>query len=101
MAGLTGADPDGTPWVNRLADVVRADVGLDGVDEWLEVVVPGALPHGPPETAHPVVLAALDAGVERVLFPGSRSVPISHSSLLPRIVMVSGRRNCAASRLAA
>ena len=29
LAGLGGADPDGTPWVNRLADVVRADVGLE------------------------------------------------------------------------
>ncbi|WP_020573893.1 lysine 5,6-aminomutase subunit alpha [Actinopolymorpha alba] len=29
LAGLTGADPDGTPWVNRLVDAVRADVGLD------------------------------------------------------------------------
>jgi beta-lysine 5,6-aminomutase alpha subunit len=29
LAGLRGADPDGTPWVNRLADVVRADVGLE------------------------------------------------------------------------
>jgi beta-lysine 5,6-aminomutase alpha subunit len=29
MAGLAGADPEGTPWVNRLADVVRADVGLE------------------------------------------------------------------------
>ena len=28
LAGLSGADPDGTPWVNRLADAVRADVGL-------------------------------------------------------------------------
>ena len=27
LAGLGGADPDGTPWVNRLTDVVRADVG--------------------------------------------------------------------------
>ena len=25
MAGLAGADPEGTPWVNRLVDVVRAD----------------------------------------------------------------------------
>ena len=74
-----------------------ADVGLDGLDEWLEVMVPGALPDGPPADAHPVVLhavdadaertlfpgtrpfpiAALDAGVERVLFPGSRPVPIA------------------------
>src|SRR3954452_22239997 len=29
MGGLRGADPDGTPWVNRLVDVVRADVGLE------------------------------------------------------------------------
>jgi beta-lysine 5,6-aminomutase alpha subunit len=29
LAGLTGADPEGTPWVNRLVDAVRADVGLD------------------------------------------------------------------------
>jgi beta-lysine 5,6-aminomutase alpha subunit len=29
LAGLTGADPDGTPWVNRLAEAVRADVGLE------------------------------------------------------------------------
>jgi beta-lysine 5,6-aminomutase alpha subunit len=30
LAGLSGADPDGTPWVNRLVDAVRADVGLAG-----------------------------------------------------------------------
>ncbi|MCW2818557.1 MAG: lysine 2,3-aminomutase, partial [Marmoricola sp.] len=29
LAGLGGADPDGTPWVNLLADAVRADVGLE------------------------------------------------------------------------
>ncbi len=28
LAGLSGADPDGTPWVNRLLDAVRGDVGL-------------------------------------------------------------------------
>src|ERR1044072_1666416 len=28
LAGLGGADPDGTPWVNRLVDAVRADGGL-------------------------------------------------------------------------
>lgn len=28
LAGLTGADPEGTPWVNRLVDAVRADVDL-------------------------------------------------------------------------
>ncbi len=29
LAGLQGADADGQPWVNRLLDVVRADVGLE------------------------------------------------------------------------
>jgi beta-lysine 5,6-aminomutase alpha subunit len=28
LAGVAGADSDGIPWVNRLADAVRADVGL-------------------------------------------------------------------------
>jgi beta-lysine 5,6-aminomutase alpha subunit len=29
LAGLEGADTEGTPWVNRLLDVVRADAGLE------------------------------------------------------------------------
>ncbi|RBY97495.1 hypothetical protein DQ237_00625 [Blastococcus sp. TF02-8] len=60
-----------------LGDVrpVPADVGLDGLDEWLEVMVPGSLPAGPPEDAHPVVLHAVDADAERTLFPGSRPFP--------------------------
>jgi beta-lysine 5,6-aminomutase alpha subunit len=29
LAGLRGADPDSTPWVNRLLDAVRADVPLE------------------------------------------------------------------------
>ena len=29
LAGLKGADPDGIPWVNRLLDSVRGDVGLE------------------------------------------------------------------------
>ncbi|MEV0644397.1 lysine 5,6-aminomutase subunit alpha [Phytomonospora sp. NPDC050363] len=28
LAGLSGADPDGIPWVNRLVDAVRDDVGI-------------------------------------------------------------------------
>jgi uncharacterized protein (TIGR03083 family) len=56
---------------------VPADVGLDGLDEWLEVMVPGALPQGPPEDAHPVVFHAVDADAERTLFPGSRPFPIA------------------------
>jgi uncharacterized protein (TIGR03083 family) len=62
-----------------LGDVrpIPADVGLDGLDEWLDVVVPGALPGGPPEGAHPVVLHAVDAGVSRTLFAGSRPHPVA------------------------
>ncbi len=29
LAGLAGADPDGTPWANRLLDAVRADLGIE------------------------------------------------------------------------
>ncbi|MFW3171241.1 maleylpyruvate isomerase family mycothiol-dependent enzyme [Geodermatophilus sp. CPCC 206100] len=56
---------------------IPAAVGLDGLDEWLEVVVPGVFPDGPPETAHPVVFHAVDADAERTLFPGSRPFPIA------------------------
>ena len=62
-----------------LGDVrpIPADVGLDGLDEWLDVIVPGALPSGPPEGAHPVIFHAVDADATRTLFPGSRPFPIA------------------------
>jgi uncharacterized protein (TIGR03083 family) len=62
-----------------LGDVrpIPADVGLDGLDEWLAVMVPSEHPHGPPEQAHPVVFHAVDADAERTLFPGSRPFPIA------------------------
>ncbi|MCZ2860897.1 maleylpyruvate isomerase family mycothiol-dependent enzyme [Blastococcus sp. VKM Ac-2987] len=62
-----------------LGDVrpIPAAVGLDGLDEWLGVMVPAALPEGPPEQAHPVVLHAVDADAERTLFPGTRPFPIA------------------------
>jgi uncharacterized protein (TIGR03083 family) len=62
-----------------LGDVrpIPPDVGLDGLDEWLEVMVPGRLPDGPPLDAHPVVLHAVDADAERTLFPGTRPFPIA------------------------
>ncbi|HLM04242.1 MAG TPA: maleylpyruvate isomerase family mycothiol-dependent enzyme [Blastococcus sp.] len=56
---------------------IPPDVGLDGLDEWLQVMVPGALPQGPPQDAHPVVFHAVDADAERTLFPGSRPFPIA------------------------
>ncbi len=62
-----------------LGDVrpIPPDVGLDGIDEWLDVHVPAALPDGPPPQAHPVVLHAVDADAERTLFPGTRPFPIA------------------------
>jgi uncharacterized protein (TIGR03083 family) len=62
-----------------LGDVrpIPPDVGLDGIDEWLDVHVPAALPGGPPPQAHPVVLHAVDADAERTLFPGPRPFPIA------------------------
>jgi uncharacterized protein (TIGR03083 family) len=62
-----------------LGDVrpIPAAVGLDGLDEWLDVMVPGALPDGPPSEAHPVVFHAVDADAERTLFPGTRPFPIA------------------------
>jgi uncharacterized protein (TIGR03083 family) len=62
-----------------LGDVrpIPADVALDGIDEWLDVMVPGSLPDGPPPEAHPVVLHAVDADAERTLFPGTRPFPIA------------------------
>jgi hypothetical protein len=56
---------------------VSAEVGLDGLDEWLEVMVPGALPGGPPTGAGPVVFSAVDAGAERTLFAGTADRPVA------------------------
>jgi uncharacterized protein (TIGR03083 family) len=104
-AALHGADPAGPVWTwapqkdvafvlrrqvheavvhtvdveQVLGDVrpIPPDVGLDGIDEWLDVLVPRALPDGPAPGAHPVVLHALDADAERTLFPGTRPFPIA------------------------
>ena len=54
---------------------IRAEVGLDGLDEWLELMVPAAFPGGPPTGAFPVVFRASDAGAERVLFPDTGGAP--------------------------
>jgi uncharacterized protein (TIGR03083 family) len=54
---------------------IPPEVGLDGLDEWLEVMVPGALPGGPPTGAEPVVFHAVDADAERTLFAGTADAP--------------------------
>jgi uncharacterized protein (TIGR03083 family) len=56
---------------------IAAGVGLDGLDEWLEVMVPGALPGGPPTGAEPVVFHAVDADAERTLFAGTADLPVA------------------------
>lgn len=62
-----------------LGDVrpIPADVGLDGIDEWLDLHLPAALPDGPPPAAQPVVLHAVDADAERTIFPGTRPFPVA------------------------
>src|SRR3954469_10355461 len=88
MAGLEGADTEGTPWVNRLVDVVRADVGLDhgvalpvwdalrraeGADlrELAEKASAGSvtfrMPEGPAEKRpRPAAARAVEAGIKRI-----------------------------------
>ncbi|MCV2489135.1 maleylpyruvate isomerase family mycothiol-dependent enzyme [Geodermatophilus sp. YIM 151500] len=56
---------------------IPTTLAMDGIDEWLDVMVPGALPDGPPPYAHPVVLHAVDADAERTLFPSSQPFPIA------------------------
>jgi beta-lysine 5,6-aminomutase alpha subunit len=68
LAGLSGADPDGTPWVNRLADAVRADVGLD---HGLALPVWDALLRGEAEDLETLAQKA-SAGSTRFRLPGGR-----------------------------
>jgi len=88
LAGLEGADPDGTPWVNRLLDACRGDVGLEhgialpvwdallrGEAESLAVLAQKAsagsvrfrLPEGGDrDRAHAAARAQVGAGIRRV-----------------------------------
>jgi beta-lysine 5,6-aminomutase alpha subunit len=68
LAGLAGADPDGTPWVNRLADSVRADVGLE---HGLAVPVWDALLRGEAEDLETLAQKA-SAGSARFRLPEGR-----------------------------
>ncbi len=63
--------------VLRDVRAIPAEFALDGLDEWLDVMVPGALPDGPPVEAQPVILHAVDADVERTLFPATRPFPVA------------------------
>src|SRR3954463_4169566 len=88
LAGLEGADAEGTPWVNRLVDVVRSDVGLEhgvalpvwdavrrgeGADlqELAEKASAGSVrfrvPEGPDATrARTAATRAVGAGIKRI-----------------------------------
>ncbi len=66
LAGLDGADGDGMPWVNRLADAVRETAGLEhgvALPAW-DALLSGGYPD----------LAALarDAAAGAVQVPGAR-----------------------------
>ncbi|GAA4950482.1 lysine 5,6-aminomutase subunit alpha [Actinoplanes utahensis] len=77
LAGVRGADPDGIPWVNRLVDAVRADVGLE---------------HG---VAVPVFHALAGSGVEDVTVLAQKAAAGSVRFSLP-----SGKAATTARRLA-
>ncbi|HEY1135244.1 MAG TPA: lysine 5,6-aminomutase subunit alpha [Nocardioides sp.] len=46
LAGLAGADPDGTPWANLLLDAVRTDLGDDALPHGVALPVWDALVRG-------------------------------------------------------
>src|SRR5215468_5947304 len=54
LAGLDGADEDGMPWVNRLADAIREATGLEhgvALPAWASSACPwGQTPTGPART---------------------------------------------------
>lgn len=69
LAGMTGADADGVPWVNLLADAVRADVDLA---HGLALPVWDALLRGEAEDLHTLAQKAA-AGSVRFRLPEGRS----------------------------
>jgi beta-lysine 5,6-aminomutase alpha subunit len=77
LAGVAGADSDGIPWVNRLVDAVRADVGLG---------------HG---VALPVFAALAAEGVEDVTVLAQKA-----ASGAVRFAVPEGREATAARRAA-
>ncbi len=76
LAGLTGADPDGTPWVNRLVDAARADVGLE---HGISLPVWDALVTGQAADL-PGLAAAAAAGDVRFRIPAGRDAARAQSA---------------------
>ncbi|MDQ6686248.1 MAG: lysine 5,6-aminomutase subunit alpha [Actinomycetota bacterium] len=87
LAGLAGADTEGTPWVNRLADTVRADVGLE---HGLALPVWDALLRGEAEDLATLAQKS-SAGSVRFRLPEGRDATRARSAAL-RQVRVGVRR---------
>ncbi len=82
LAGLAGADPDGTPWVNRLVDAVRADVGLEhgvALPVW-DALARAARPTTSPDLRSARVRGRSASGSRRVATPPAPRVPRARRS---------------------
>ena len=76
LAGLNGADPDGMPWVNRLADAVRDQVGLE---HGVTLPVWDALASGGHGSLRALAEAAA-AGQARFRLPAGRDAALARSA---------------------
>ncbi|MPZ96035.1 MAG: lysine 2,3-aminomutase, partial [Propionibacteriales bacterium] len=76
LAGLTGADTEGIPWVNRLLDAVRGDVGLE---HGVALPVWDALVRGEAEDLGTLAQKA-SAGSVRFRLPDGRDATRSRSA---------------------
>jgi len=92
LAGLAGADSEGTPWVNRLADVVRADVGLE---HGLALPVWDALLRGEADDLEPLAQKASAGSITFRLPEGKdaiRAAKASHKAVGKGIKQIDRRR---------
>ncbi|WP_323791635.1 lysine 5,6-aminomutase subunit alpha [Nocardioides sp.] len=92
LAGLGGADEEGTPWVNRLADVVRADVGLE---HGISLPVWDALARGEAEDLLTLAQKAAAGSVTFRLPEGkdaTRARKVSRTQVAAGVRRVDGRR---------
>ncbi|MCD6638367.1 MAG: lysine 5,6-aminomutase subunit alpha [Nocardioides sp.] len=76
LAGLDGADAEGTPWVNRLVDAVRADCGLE---HGVALPVWDALVRGEADDLH-VLAQKASAGSVRFSLPEGRAATRARSA---------------------
>ena len=81
LAGLVGADAEGTPWVNRLADAVRGDVGLE---HGLTLPVWDALATGQAEDLETLAQKAATGSV-RFRIPDGRDASRARSAALKQV----------------